>query len=285
MSTYYRLWNTNGSPLTSAHTLMTESGSLFQDEYNADIVTGVGSFSDGGEPTSPTNCSEGAITNPGVGGYWHNKWWPMATVSAGTYRLQVTTTSPSDGTRNSTESFENMWSILADGADGKIYGSGRMVSYANITGGGQTFYLAQIDRQQGAGKTVEIRLFDPGDVGQKAWMQIYSPDGNSYDPVTFDYTADNGRSGTNVTCIQTFGGGGPAAPAGCTNITSGGSLYQNSWITINVPLTANYGSAGLLPSGETEEGWWKIHYTVNDGNDTTTWEVTIRGNPVRLVVP
>jgi Flp pilus assembly protein TadG len=284
VSTYFRLWNTHGSPVRSTHTLVTETTSLFQDESGADLITG-NDFSDGGEPTSPTNCSTGAITNPGVGGYWHNKWWPMATVAAGTYRLQVATTHPTQASRNASESFENMWSILAQGANAKIYGSGRMVSYANIAGGGQTFYLARIDRQAGAGKTVQIRLFDPGDVGQKAWMQILSPDGNSYNPVTFSYTADNGRSGTNVTCIQTFGGSGPSPPAGCPNATSGGTFYQNSWITIDVPLAANYGIGGLTPAGEIEDGWWKIRYTVNDGNDTTTWEVTIRGNPVRLVVP
>ena len=91
--------------------------------------------------------------------------------------------------------------------------------------------------------------------------------------------ADNGRTGTNTTCIQTFGGSGPAAPPGCTNLTTGGTLYQNSWVTITVPLGANYGASGLTPPGETEEGWWKVRYTVNSGNDTTTWEVSLRGQP------
>jgi hypothetical protein len=40
----------------------------------------------------------------------------------------------------------------------------------------------------------------------------------------------------------------------------------------------------LLPPGETQAGWWKVEYTISaSGNDTTTWEVTIRGNPVHLV--
>lgn len=286
VSTYFRLWNTNGTPIRGDDTLVTSSGSMFENEYQADLITG-SNFSDGGEPTNPTNCGEGVITNSSVGGYYHNRWWQMATgLAAGDYRLQVTTTDPANAGENWDETFENMWSIYVNGGtDPRIYGSGRMVSYANIEAGQQNFYLAQIDRQQGAGKTVEIRLFDPGDVGQKAWMELLSPDGNSYDPVTFSYTADNGRSGSNVTCIQTFGGSGPSAPAGCTNLTSGGSLYQNSWITINVPLDPNYGVSGLTPSGETESGWWKVRYTVNSGNDTTTWEVSIRGNPVRLVVP
>lgn len=290
VSTYFRLWDTNGTPLRGDDNLVTSSGSLFADEYQADqtsLMPGSNGFSDGTEPTNPTNCAAGAITNPGIGGYYHNRWWQLASgLGAGEYRLQVTTTDPSNPNRNWDETFENMWSILVQGSgDPRIYGSGRMVSYANVEAGQQTFYLAQIDRQQGAGKTVEIRLFDPGDVGQKAWMQILSPDGNSYDPVTFSYTADNGRSGSNVTCIQTYGGSGPSAPAGCPNETSGGTFYQNSWITIHVPLDASYGSSGLTPPGEVDEGWWKIRYTVNSGNDTTTWEVTIRGNPVRLVVP
>lgn len=290
VSTYFRLWDTNGTPLRGDDTLVTSSGSLFVNEYQADLASllpGSNGYSDGTEPTNPTNCSQGAIGNSGVGGYYHNRWWQMASsLGAGEYRLQVTTTDPGNAGANWDETFENMWSIFVEGGgEPRIYGSGRMVSYANIEAGQQTFYLAQIDRQQGAGKTVEIRLFDPGDVGAKAWMEILSPDGNSYDPVTFSYTADNGRSGTNVTCIQTFAGSGPAPPAGCTNLTSGGQLYGNSWITIQVPLDASYGSTGLTPPGETEVGWWKIRYTVNSGNDTTTWEVSIRGNPVRLVVP
>ncbi len=286
VSTYYQLWNSNGTSFRSDDTLVASSGSTFENEYQADLITG-SNFSDGTEPTSPANCGEGVISNPGLGGHYHNKWWQLGgVVAAGSYRLQVTTTNPNNPNDNWDETFENMWSILVEGGGNPhIFGSGRMVSYANIEAGQQTFYLAQIDQRSGAGKTVEIKLFDPGDVGQKAWMQILSPDGNAYNPVTFSYTADNGRSGTNVSCIQTYAGGGPAAPAGCTNLTSGGSLYQNSWITVTVPLSANYGSGGLQPAGETESGWWKIRYTVNSGNDTTTWEVTIRGNPVRLVVP
>ncbi|HEY8199675.1 MAG TPA: hypothetical protein VIF44_07860, partial [Candidatus Limnocylindrales bacterium] len=129
------------------------------------------------------------------------------------------------------------------------------------------------------------------DVGQKAWLEILSPDGASYAPTSFSYTADNGRSGSG-TCIQTFGGGGPSAPAGCSeNSSSGGQFYGNSWLTINIQLPSTYGTVGyggrppLTPSGETEPGWWKIRYTVNNANDTTTWMVSLKGNPVHLVVP
>jgi hypothetical protein len=169
-----------------------------------------------------------------------------------------------------------------------------MAAYANIQSGRQLFYLAQIDRPSGAAKTVVISLYDPGDVGGGAWLEILSPDGNTYSPVSFSYTSRSkagnaGPSGTNVTCVQT---NRPSAappggvPAGCPAVLDGsGSLFDSYWLTINVPLPSTYGSVGLTPGGETQAGWWKIRYTVGGGNDTTTWMVNIRGNPVHLKVP
>ena len=116
-----------------------------------------------------------------------------------------------------------------------------------------------------------ISLFDPGDVGGNAFLRIKTPDGNAYNYATFSYTADNGSSGTNVTQIQTASGGS--------------SLFNDSVITITIPLPASYGTGGLTPPGETQAGWWKIEYQVGGGNDTTTWAVSIRGNPVHLVLP
>ena len=37
------------------------------------------------------------------------------------------------------------------------------------------------------------------------------------------------------------------------------------------------GKGGLDPDGLGEDGWWKVEYDVRAGNDTTTWEVSIRG--------
>ena len=166
-----------------------------------------------------------------------------------------------------------------------------MAAYNNLALGSQTFYLAQID-QTAAGKTLEIDLFDVGDVNGGAWLQILDPDNNVYTPATFSYTADSNASsghtsGTNVTCIQANGGStsGLTPPAGCPNATSGGSFYQNSWLKILVPLPSSYGSVGLTPTGESQAGWWKVTYTVGGGSDLTTWEVNVLGNPVHLVVP
>jgi hypothetical protein len=312
VSTYYRLWNTHGSLTTADDTRVdaTNDDSMFTNEYQVDKSTAYAkaaaaggaddNFADGNEPgtngsSTPTDCQQGATSNTSQGRYWHNRWWPIASgLPAGVYRLQVTTTDPSNATLNQNQMFENMWSIQVQaGGAPKVYGSGRMVSYANIQSGQQEFFLAQIDRAAGAGKTVEITLFDPGDVGDKAWLQILDPDGNVYTPATMNYVADANasaghQSGTAVTCIQTYGNGSSISPpAGCPNSTSGGQYYQNSWITISIQLPSDYGLGGLTPpdaqNPRGEAGWWKIRYTVNQGNDTTTWGVTIRGNPVHLV--
>ena len=52
-----------------------------------------------------------------------------------------------------------------------------------------------------------------------------------------------------------------------------------------VPIPGTYGQAGLQPPGDPAPGWWKIRYTVQSANDTTTWQVSVLGNPVHLVVP
>ena len=162
-----------------------------------------------------------------------------------------------------------MWSVwVASDAQPRVYGEGRMVAYNNLVAGTQQFYLAQIDAIH-AGKTMRILLFDPGDVSGNAYLRILTPNGNAYNYATFSYTADNGRTGTNVTQIQTA--------------NSGGSFFNDSLITIDIALPSNYGASGLKPPGETEDGWWKIEYQVSGGNDTTTWQVSIRGSPVHLV--
>ncbi len=194
------------------------------------------------------------------------------------YRVNVETSSQAVNQNVGAENLFSIW-VTSSGGLARVYGGGRMAGYTNINSGGQRFYLAQIE-QVHAGKTLEIKLFDPGDVNGNATLHILSPDGNVYHDVTFSYVADSscvsGKSdacsGTNRTTIQTA-------------VAGSGSSFDNSVITITIPLPSNYGAGGLTPSGETEPGWWKIQYDVAEANDTTTWQVSIRGNPVHLVIP
>jgi hypothetical protein len=190
-------------------------------------------------------------------------------LASGTYRLNVNT---SLDAVNASVGAENLFSIwVKSTGDARVYGGGRMAAYTNLDTGQQQFYFAQIERVH-AGKTMEIRLFDPGETNGNAYLRLLSPDGNIYRRQTFNWTSDDGRSGTGVQEIQT---------------SNGSPLFNNREITITVPLPATYGSTGLNPLGDAtdEDGWWQIEYQLANGNDTTTWSVDIRGNPVHLVTP
>ena len=89
-----------------------------------------------------------------------------------------------------------------------------------------------------------------------------------------------------------LGGAGRAVCActGGTNVSqiittwNGKQATNGTWIHISVPLPPTYGSAAT--GGLWNNGWWQIQYIVTSGgNDTTTWQVSVSGNPVHLLVP
>ena len=276
VSTYYNLWDTSGNVYKTADfVLKANSGSLFESQTGADTALG------------------GPAGQPACDAY-HDKWWRMASgLPAGVYYLQVTTTKvlltnggqdadPAGTAVNASTNAENMYSleVTASGSGGtpQVYGAGKMVAYNNVNGGDQLFYLAQIPKID-AGKTLEIDLFDVGDVSGQAILYVESPDGNTYTNATFNFQADG-------VCASTCSGNGVTSITATTS--SGSHPYNDSWLTILIPLPSTYGSVGLTPTGETQAGWWKIDYKIAAGvqsNDTTTWRVGVRGNPVHLIVP
>jgi putative Flp pilus-assembly TadE/G-like protein len=270
VTTTYRLWDTQGTPYTSDDdVLMTDSGLRFDSEDQVDkgsSYRGDQAYSDGGyNGSGSSDCQN----DPD-----HNDWYRLANgLIPGMYRLQVTTSALGNASTNA----ENMFGIQikSNGPSGaRVYGTTKMCLFNNLDNATSLFYLAQIPASH-AGKTLEIRLFDPGDVGGTAFLRIKKPTPTGYVNAAFNYTAAGGsgsQSGSNVTQLQTA--------------NSGSSLYQNAWVTIQIPLPASYGVGGLTPPGETEPAWWKIEYQISQaGNDTTTWEVGIRGNPVHLITP
>jgi Flp pilus assembly protein TadG len=310
VTTYYNLWNTNGTPNLADDTLVYTSANLFVNGLNNNGVKYVdlSGTHGSGSPQYTTGVTD-CVASP-----YHLRWWQVnpSNLAQGTYRLQVTTTNVvlpavgSSGFGGGTQAAAsqpsdlvgaaNRFSLMVTSASGgpRVYGGGRMAAYTNMQAGTQSFYMAQIDQTSGRGKTIEIDLYDPGDVGGGAWLQFLNPDGSTYTPATFSYTSTSkggqaGPSGTNVTCIETNRPGSAPAfsiPAGCPNIFDGsGSQFDSFWLKIIIPLPQSYGSTGLQPPGTPAAGWWKIQYTVGGGNDTTTWQVNILGNPVHLVLP
>ena len=202
----------------------------------------------------------------------HNAWVTLASgLAPGAYRLNVNT---SLSTPNLNVGAENLFSIWASSSDGnaRVYGTGRMAAYTNLDAGNQTFYFAQIEKVH-AGKSLEIQLFDPGESDGNASLRFLSPDGNAHSYATFDWVADDGRSGSGVTSLATS--------------IAGASQFNNHLVTITIDLPKTYGASGLNPPGDIteEDGWWLIEYNITAGNDTTTWELSIRGNPVHLIIP
>lgn len=191
-------------------------------------------------------------------------------LAGGLYRVNVNTTLAGANMNTGAENLFSIW-VGSSGGVARVYGSGKMAAYTNQDTTVASFYLAQIEDVH-AGKTMTITLFDPGESSGNAFLRILTPiNGSSYQYATFNWASDDGRSGTNVTQIQTSVGGS--------------AQFNNRVLTISIPLPTTYGTTDLTPAGESEPGWWKIEYETNQSNDTTTWEVGITGNPVQLVLP
>ncbi len=265
----YRLYDTNGTPYTIGDDLQVGSD-LEYDPGTRTLGDFSGQYSRASSP--PQNKGDAnrqdCATNPA-----HNQWvlpsgW--SGLPAGKYRVNVNT----NVAGNATVGAENLFSIwVSGGGVARVYGGGRMAAYTNLddtgVGGAQEFYFAQIEPVH-SGKTMVITLFDPGEASSPSFLRFLSPQGGSYHYATFNWRSNDGRSGTNVTQLQT---------------STGSALFNNRIVTIEVALPTNYGAGNLDPNGLGEDGWWIVEYDVRAGNDTTTWEVNIRGNPVHLKVP
>jgi hypothetical protein len=236
---------------------------------------------------------------------YHNGWYqvpltaaPEATLGlrAGAsgphiYRLRATTYDPTDISAQRNVQANNSFGLLAKGTSGgtpRVYGIGAMEMFTPLPGGQtSSFYLAQIAAVH-ADKTMEIKLWDPGDTNQNAYIQIMKPTSSGWTAVTnMSYTAKRGQlnpatgtyvihsnanncdsnTGTNVDRVQVY---------------QSSSRFNGCWLTILVGIPSDYTAP--------QDGWWKIEYHMQgssgtEATDITTWQVDIRGNPVHLVEP
>ncbi len=220
---------------------------------------------------------------------WHNGWWPLASgLPAGMYRLHTTSKVRSDTGDDQTDSTGlNAFAVWAKASGGtpRVYGLGAMEAYFPLPAGrASTFYLAQIEAAH-AGKWMDIDLWDPGDTGSLvADLEILAPTGGGYSPVSF-YV--NTIAGTTMPSSFTCGPSTSTARSSIRTSNGAGGIYNGYWVRLCVQLPDDYSAP--TPPGETEAGWWKIRYTMGAGTnastDLTTWKVSIRGNPVHLVIP
>jgi hypothetical protein len=153
-----------------------------------------------------------------------------------------------------------------------------------------------------AGKTIAVRVFDPGDVGGgAAYLGIVQPGytaGTTTYPTGFATLAPSSGGPPAVDDIGTsLGAGGsaaitPSVGAGSgytfnsnsavvqTAGSGGGSLYNGQWVQFDVQVPSDYNpSAGV-------GAYWSLYYQVAPGTtagDTITVQVQYLGSPVHLL--
>ncbi len=279
VSSYFKLYNTNNQPYDlAAHTPVAgaNSGSLFANNKYSDAAANAPS----NVTSSTTSCTGPASNYPTSDPrHYHNAWYKLtsSSISGGTdgatYRLR-TTTDPGDSSQDSANAYNN-FSIWATGTGAQVYGLGAMEMFTPLPGGvSSEFYLAKVDAQAGAGKTIQIRLWDVGDTYLDSSLQILQPTDKAvkWEPVNMTWTT------TKVTSAP-----GPCAAGSgqvITTYSSGTKRYEGCWLTINVVLDSTYSAP--------RDGWWKVRYNMlgsstSHASDLTTWQVNIRGNPVHLI--
>jgi hypothetical protein len=195
-----------------------------------------------------------------------------------------------------------------------VFGYGAMGVYANIAGAQPQFYLAQTTPADN-GKKMQIDLFDPGEGAQA--LQIITPN-NQVIPFTWEVLCWNPAQNPCTDVAPTGGWSGTSStlntglsyPLGPPGVGAGGVLSEAldvwgntngsgaSWNPQPGPYrgsTSKYSDRVIrllvqLPNdinaaygGAT---WWKIQYSTRPGGsptDRTTWTVTMKGSPVRLI--
>jgi hypothetical protein len=245
------------------------------------------------------------LDNNGPDNYAASPRLPM--LGGNTYRLHTRSTDPLNATAQDNANGHNSFSIWTRAWCGgsvcpnapRVFGLGAMEAFTPLLGGGAaTFYLAEIDPIH-AGKSVEIRLWDPGDTAAlPATLRVKVPYHGSYVDAPLDWAATANASGANNCTGQNDGnvnppntvtwpnGEGAGDPYIVAN-TGGSQKFGGCWLTIVVVIPSDYD--GTAPTAG-DQNWWKIEYSMggtpaDNAFDLTTWQVTLRGNPVHLVVP
>jgi hypothetical protein len=269
-STTFTLYNPTNTPYDLTNAVVTSTGSANPATYPGDGST---STSDG-QSGKTHSCSSYYVT--GSGGSYTGKWLTFATfaAAAGTYRLNVGTnevgTGPADGI--------NQYAVKASlnggsGSQPQVYAGvagaqSAMSVFNNLASGTSYIYLAQINSTN-AGKTMEVDLFDPGDVAGTGVMYFEIPTSSGWSDSPFVWR----DSGTTLSASGTNSG----SVTSVTTASSGNSRFNGHWLVVTITIPSNYTAP--------QNGWWKIKYVISGGaaHDRTTWGVEIRDSAVHLV--
>ncbi len=242
--------------------------------FNGDLYTALNQYKQSGGAVQYAGGVPVAAAT-GAGGYQpqvakeFRQWVPLCTIpgtiSAGTYFVQVQSNAADDnplGDGHNRFSLRASGSGVGDNAAIAISGLTEMAMYADLPSAHTSFYLTQVP-PGAAGQILDIRLFDIGDSSQPGTVRIVPP-------------ADSGLSSFDG-CV----GSGPTTGALNNCSIPANSSYNGKWETISVPIPAGYTCTIANPTG----CWITLTYDYGSGqpSDTTSWQASLEGTPVRLV--
>ena len=261
---------TSGSKFNTIYTLYNPSDTPY--DLTDDTVNTSVSYPGDGGTSAGQSCSSTYVT--GSGGSYTGKWITFKTVAAsvGTYRINIQTTvvgtSPADGSN----SFSIRATESGGGTQPQVYAGlagtqSAMSIYNNFAAGDAWLYLAQIQSSM-AGKTMEIDLFDPGDMDGTGTMYFEMPGASSYSAATFNWR----DAGTSLSATGTV----HSNVTSLVTATNGTSNFNGHWVVVTTRIPTNYTAP--------QNGWWKIKYNFTGvAHERTTWRVEIIDSPVHLV--
>jgi hypothetical protein len=138
----------------------------------------------------------------------------------------------------------------------------KMAVYANVSSGLSKFFLTRVP-SSAAGQTLNVSLFDIGDI-------------TGTGTITFVAPAESGITFSN--CRAT--GPVPGTIPSCQFTAS--SAFGGRWESVYIPIPSTYSCNDSSATG----CWVKLNYDLSGASqaqDTTSWEASIDGNPVRLI--
>lgn len=170
--------------------------------------------------------------------------------------------------------------------------------FARASGSAAEFFLASIGPEH-SGKTLRVELFDPGEGGEL--IRLVEPSVDASDPnyATFarsvrqrwagevppleGWGATPGQTVVDIDQVGPAPGPNRLTDGRCRDTSSPHDrrcIYNERALVLEVQLPDDIDDAfqGLT--------WWKVRYDFLDGidvTDRTTWSVTVRGDPVRLI--
>jgi hypothetical protein len=221
-----------------------------------------------GQAGATHSCSSYYVS--GSGGNYTGKWLNLTGFTAsspGVYRLNVQTTwvgvNRADG--------DNQFAVRASSNSGSgtqpiisaTSGNGLplLSGLATITSSGNhEIRLAQVG-PSAAGRTLEIDLFDPGDLGVTSSIALESPTSGGYQTATVDWR----DAGT------TLGSGGTMHYGVSSITTSNGStaVFDGHWLVLTIAIPSDYTAP--------QNGWFKLKYTTSGTRqDRLLWRASLQ---------